>query len=139
MKINDFVIELEKRSFSLAVENGRLILQGDKDRLTTEQIESIKNDQDVIGFIKENKEALIRYVSETGGNFNQGEQREISAVYRLSGLQEGMLFHGLYDTTAGVYTQQFSCEFEGLNEDRFRQSWQYLMQQHSILRTGFNY
>ncbi|MGO4292378.1 amino acid adenylation domain-containing protein, partial [Chitinophaga sp. RAB17] len=62
---------------------------------------------------------------------------QISGLYRLTGLQEGMLFHSLFDTQGGTYVEQFSCELSGVQEDLFRRSWDHLLQLHTILRSGF--
>jgi len=64
---------------------------------------------------------------------------QISGLYRLSGLQEGMLFHSLYAEDEGTYTEQMVCEFEDLQVDAFVQSWDHLIARHSILRTAFHY
>ncbi|MHA4812443.1 amino acid adenylation domain-containing protein, partial [Flavitalea flava] len=64
-------------------------------------------------------------------------KEQLEGLYRLSGLQEGMLFHSLYDQRAGAYIEQFSCELRGLDKEAFRQSWAYLLRRHSILRSGF--
>jgi amino acid adenylation domain-containing protein/non-ribosomal peptide synthase protein (TIGR01720 family) len=61
----------------------------------------------------------------------------VESLYRLSSLQEGMLFHHLYDPSAGAYLQQFSCGIEQLNKSAFRESWQQVIRRHSILRTAF--
>ncbi|MGB8191171.1 MAG: amino acid adenylation domain-containing protein [Chitinophagaceae bacterium] len=70
-----------------------------------------------------------------------GRQRKdlIESMYRLSGLQEGILFHGLYDKQAGAYMQQVKCEIVDLDIDAFRKSWNTLLQRHTILRTGFHH
>ena len=63
---------------------------------------------------------------------------EIESIYRLSGLQEGMLFHGIFDKqTSSSYVEQFSGELTDLDTDAFIQSWNYLLKQHSVLRSGF--
>ncbi|MEO7583966.1 MAG: non-ribosomal peptide synthase/polyketide synthase [Ferruginibacter sp.] len=61
----------------------------------------------------------------------------IEGIYRLSGLQQGMLFHGLYDRRAGAYTEQLSCELKGPDLDAFKKSWDFVISKHTILRTGF--
>jgi amino acid adenylation domain-containing protein/non-ribosomal peptide synthase protein (TIGR01720 family) len=67
-----------------------------------------------------------------------GTRREaISGMYRLSSLQEGMLFHGLYDDAAEAYIEQFSCYLQAPDIAVFVQSWQHLLARHSILRSGF--
>ncbi|GAA3937003.1 amino acid adenylation domain-containing protein [Chitinophaga oryziterrae] len=64
---------------------------------------------------------------------------QIDGLYKLSGLQEGMLFHGLYDDQTGAYIEQFGCDLLHLQEEAFLQSWNMLLQRHSVLRTGFYY
>jgi amino acid adenylation domain-containing protein/non-ribosomal peptide synthase protein (TIGR01720 family) len=66
-------------------------------------------------------------------------RRQVESLYRLSGLQEGMLFHGLYDGESGTYIEQFVCDLEHLQAATFVQSWNRLLQQYSILRSGFYY
>ncbi|MHA4812539.1 amino acid adenylation domain-containing protein, partial [Flavitalea flava] len=63
----------------------------------------------------------------------------VEGVYRLSSLQKGMLFHGLYDGQAGAYVEQFSCEVTRLDKPAFEKSWSYLLKRHSILRSAFYY
>ncbi|WP_225000412.1 non-ribosomal peptide synthetase, partial [Cesiribacter sp. SM1] len=67
------------------------------------------------------------------------QQEQISRVYGLSPLQEGLLFHGVYDGHAVAYVEQMSCRFSGLQLGQFKQSWQNLLRNHSILRTSFHY
>jgi amino acid adenylation domain-containing protein/non-ribosomal peptide synthase protein (TIGR01720 family) len=64
-------------------------------------------------------------------------RHEITAMYRLSGLQEGMLFHGLYDNAVDAYTEQFTYLLHQTDIKAFIGSWQHLLQQHTILRSAF--
>ncbi|WP_225000436.1 non-ribosomal peptide synthetase, partial [Cesiribacter sp. SM1] len=64
---------------------------------------------------------------------------QISSMYSLSPLQEGMLFHGLYDTSSQGYVEQLSCRLRGLEVAPFRASWEYLLRKHSILRSSFHH
>ena len=61
----------------------------------------------------------------------------IEGLYRLSGLQEGMLFHGLYDEKIGAYMEQFGCELFGVEIETLRKSWAQMIKWHSILRSAF--
>jgi amino acid adenylation domain-containing protein/non-ribosomal peptide synthase protein (TIGR01720 family) len=63
----------------------------------------------------------------------------VESVYRLSALQQGMLFHGLYDKGSSAYIEQFCCELSRLNLDAFTKSWEALVRRHTILRTGFHH
>ena len=65
---------------------------------------------------------------------------EIVAVYALSPMQQGMLFHSLQAPQSGVYLQQLVCALhENLGVPAFKQAWQYLMSRHPILRTRFRW
>ncbi|HLZ87885.1 MAG TPA: amino acid adenylation domain-containing protein, partial [Puia sp.] len=71
--------------------------------------------------------------------FLSDKATRITGLYRLSGLQEGMLFHGLYDGKGGAYLEQFSCELKGVDEAVFAGSWSILLRRHSVLRSAFYY
>jgi amino acid adenylation domain-containing protein len=63
---------------------------------------------------------------------------DIEAIYPLSPMQEGMLFHSLYAPASGVYFQQLDCTLQGpLNIPVFKQIWQRTMEGHAVLRTLF--
>ena len=140
MGIIEFIKHLEKLNFSLAVENGKLILKGDKKKLTKDEISDIRKNDFVINYIKENKDKLIEYISaSTKDKVFENKSKDISSIYRLSGLQEGMLFHGLYDETAGAYTQQLSCDLIKPEIEIITKSWDQVLKRHSVLRSGFYY
>ncbi|MBK8549763.1 MAG: amino acid adenylation domain-containing protein [Ignavibacteria bacterium] len=71
----------------------------------------------------------------------RGKPRRESAegLYRLSGLQQGMLFHALYDSGVGAYTEQLSCELISPDLEIIKKSWNEVLRRHSILRSGFYY
>jgi amino acid adenylation domain-containing protein len=65
-------------------------------------------------------------------------RRNIEAIYPLSPMQQGMLFHSLYAPQSGVYVEQMSCALRGrMNVPAFRRAWQRVIERHSILRTSF--
>ncbi|MEZ2339471.1 condensation domain-containing protein, partial [Mucilaginibacter sp. RCC_168] len=61
------------------------------------------------------------------------------SLYRLSDLQQGMLFHALYEHGSGAYVEQFGCELANVDVAQFINSWAHLIRRHSILRSGFEY
>ena len=62
----------------------------------------------------------------------------IEAIYKLSPLQEGILFHALEQARPGVYFQQYSCRFEqALDGERLNRAWQAVVERHPVLRTLF--
>jgi amino acid adenylation domain-containing protein/non-ribosomal peptide synthase protein (TIGR01720 family) len=62
---------------------------------------------------------------------------QIESVYPLSALQQGMLFHSLYDENGHAYMERFSWELQNINQAYFEQSWELVLQNHSILRSVF--
>ena len=59
-------------------------------------------------------------------------------LYRLSPMQEGMLFHSLYDPESNIYFRQLSCTLRGdLNVSAFKRAWQDVMNRQPVLRTCF--
>jgi amino acid adenylation domain-containing protein/non-ribosomal peptide synthase protein (TIGR01720 family) len=69
--------------------------------------------------------------NESSGPAAQGE------LYGMSSLQEGMLFHGLYDNNSGTYIEQFSCELENVNPKLLKSAWAQVIAGYSILRSSF--
>ena len=63
MQSKEFIANLEKMNFSLSVKEGKLILKGDRNKLSTGELEAIKTNSDVIDYIKTNKQELIEYIS----------------------------------------------------------------------------
>jgi len=62
----------------------------------------------------------------------------IEAVYPLSPLQQGMLFHSLYSSDSGVYFGQLTFTLKGdFDLDAFEHAWQKVAARHAILRTAF--
>jgi amino acid adenylation domain-containing protein/non-ribosomal peptide synthase protein (TIGR01720 family) len=61
----------------------------------------------------------------------------IEDVYPLSPMQQGMLFHSLYEQQGGDYINQMCVDVQGLDVERFREAWQAAIDRHEILRTGF--
>ncbi|MEW6736491.1 MAG: amino acid adenylation domain-containing protein, partial [Acidobacteriota bacterium] len=63
--------------------------------------------------------------------------KNVSDVYPLSPLQQGMFFHTLYAPQAGVYFEQLSFTLAGnLNVSALKQAWQQVMERHSAFRTA---
>lgn len=67
------------------------------------------------------------------------KQKNIEAIYPLSPLQEGMLFHSLYAPGSGVYVVQLSYRIAGnLNVEAFAHAWHEVMARHQVLCTSFH-
>ncbi|MBK4991727.1 non-ribosomal peptide synthetase [Pseudomonas sp. S36] len=61
----------------------------------------------------------------------------IDDLYGLSAMQQGMLFHSLYQHGTGDYISQMRLDIHGLDPQRFAAAWQAVIDSHDILRTGF--
>jgi amino acid adenylation domain-containing protein/non-ribosomal peptide synthase protein (TIGR01720 family) len=62
----------------------------------------------------------------------------VDDIYPLSPVQQGLLFHSLYEPEAGLYFEQKSCILRGkLNVEAFRRACQRVVDRHPILRTAF--
>ena len=64
--------------------------------------------------------------------------KQIEAIYPLSPMQEGMLFHTLMNPGTGIYLMQNRYYVEGdVDAELFRRAWEQVIARHSILRTSF--
>src|SRR5215475_15660651 len=64
--------------------------------------------------------------------------KNVEDIYPLSPVQQGMLFHALYDPKASMYLEQKTCALHGdLDVSAFERAWQRVVERHSVLRTAF--
>ncbi len=67
-----------------------------------------------------------------------GHTSGIEGVYPLSPMQEGMLFHSLFDNDSTVYFEQLSVEVVGeVNRDLLLEAWNQVIRRHPVLRSAF--
>ncbi|HEV2150587.1 MAG TPA: condensation domain-containing protein, partial [Longimicrobiaceae bacterium] len=67
------------------------------------------------------------------------KKNPIEDVYPLSPMQEGMLFHSLYEGP-GTYVGQFGFTLEGeLDGEAFARAWQAVVDRHPALRAAFSW
>ncbi|WP_412093503.1 condensation domain-containing protein, partial [Pseudomonas syringae] len=62
---------------------------------------------------------------------------QIEDIYPLAPMQQGMLFHTLFEQEAGNYINQMRVEVSGLDVPRLRAAWQATLDAHEVLRSGF--
>ena len=66
------------------------------------------------------------------------DKQQIEAMYYLSPLQQGLLFHRLADATADPYFYQYAYRLQGdLRLDAFEGAWRHVVERHAVLRTAF--
>ncbi|MBA2288158.1 MAG: amino acid adenylation domain-containing protein [Ktedonobacteraceae bacterium] len=64
--------------------------------------------------------------------------KNVEDVYILGPMQQGILFHMLYESRANVYFSQFVCTIDQpFDVTAFRLAWQQMLARHSVLRTAF--
>lgn len=62
----------------------------------------------------------------------------VEDIYRLSPMQQGMLFHTLHAPESGVYFEQLGLELRNeLDVPAFKRAWQWVLDRHPALRSGF--
>ncbi|MCB0749517.1 MAG: hypothetical protein KDC90_18810, partial [Ignavibacteriae bacterium] len=67
-------------------------------------------------------------------------KKNIEAIYELSPMQQGMLFHTIFDENNENYFEQLSVTLNGeLDIKAFEKSWQSVIERHSVFRTSFAY
>ncbi|MCW2917369.1 MAG: hypothetical protein JWN52_5437, partial [Actinomycetia bacterium] len=61
-------------------------------------------------------------------------------LYPLSPMQQGMLFHLLYEPTGGVNVEQVTCRLVGpLETEALGSAWDAVVARHPVLRTSFHW
>lgn len=66
-------------------------------------------------------------------------KKDIEALYPLSPMQQGMLFHSMYAPEAGMYLEQYSCVLQqSVDVPLLQQAWQQLVDTHPVLRTSIH-
>ncbi|TBU87902.1 non-ribosomal peptide synthetase [Pseudomonas dryadis] len=63
--------------------------------------------------------------------------QDITDIYPLSPMQQGILFHALHEPQGPAYINQLRVDVRQLDADRFHQAWQQTLNAHEILRTAF--
>ncbi|WDU65426.1 non-ribosomal peptide synthase/polyketide synthase [Pseudomonas poae] len=63
----------------------------------------------------------------------------IADLYPLSPMQQGMLFHTLYEPEAQAYINQLRLDIQGLDLLAFGRAWQAALDRHDILRSSFHW
>src|SRR5215831_20515030 len=65
-------------------------------------------------------------------------QHAVEDMYPLSPLQEGLLFHCLYEQGQALYVTHITCTLDLVDHiDAFRRAWQKVVDRHAALRTAF--
>lgn len=65
-------------------------------------------------------------------------RRNLQAIYPLSPMQQGMIFHTLYTPESGIYFEQTTFTIQGqFDVSAFEKAWQRALDRHTILRASF--
>ncbi|AVP97156.1 hypothetical protein C7S18_08095 [Ahniella affigens] len=69
---------------------------------------------------------------------NSGIKQQIEAMYPVTGIQRGMIFHSMLAPQSGVYILQDSIRFSAaFDPEVFWRAWEYVIQRHPVFRTLF--
>jgi len=67
-------------------------------------------------------------------------KNKVEDIYELSPMQQGMLFHTLYEEGSDAYFEQFCYDLEGnLDPELFEKAWNEIVKRHGVLRTSFQW
>ena len=137
MELQGFLKELSQLNVYLVKNKGSVILKGINRRLTSQEKITLSKNKELVNFIKANKQQLLEIIDDE----EQSEtMRDIVSIYRLSAVQEGMLFHSLYDEESKAYLNQFQCDLIGdLSIEKLQESFDIILQKHTVLRSSFHY
>ena len=62
---------------------------------------------------------------------------DVEDVYPLSAMQQGLLFHSLFDPASGVYLEQLNFTVSGpLDPERFERAWRIVAERHEMLHSA---
>ncbi|MEO7329500.1 MAG: amino acid adenylation domain-containing protein, partial [Minicystis sp.] len=65
-------------------------------------------------------------------------QKNIENIYSLSPLQQGILFHAVFDSGSGAYFMHYGWTLSGVIDlSAFARAWEAVVARHPILRTAF--
>jgi amino acid adenylation domain-containing protein/non-ribosomal peptide synthase protein (TIGR01720 family) len=68
------------------------------------------------------------------------ERRGVEDLYRLSPMQQGMLFHSLYAPHSGLYFEQALNRFEGqFDVEGLKYAWEQVIERHEVLRSSYQW
>jgi amino acid adenylation domain-containing protein/non-ribosomal peptide synthase protein (TIGR01720 family) len=89
-------------------------------------------------FVKALRTIIIDGGEQHTNDFGNAVPGEMEDVYPLSPLQQGILFHSLYNPGSTIYTGQLSFTLQGnLDVEAFTRAWRRAVERHAILRSSF--
>lgn len=67
-------------------------------------------------------------------------KKNIEDILELTPMQQGMLFHTLYNEGSDAYVEQFCLDLAGkIDNEVFKKSWDHVISRHQALRTSFRW
>src|SRR5882762_6287106 len=106
MDIAEIQSELRESGFYFKVVGEKLTLEAG-DHVSKDDLIKMKENFRIINFIRQNKERIIEHIVKHPGNEEtKSIGNDVTALFQLSPLQEGMLFHALYSSKDSAYCIQ---------------------------------
>ncbi len=98
-----------------------------------------KENQFITATIKEIEDLKTNILQSSFASENPSLFSHVEDIYPMSDIEKGMVFYSLKDPSRALYHDQFVYQltFASFDVSLFRQALQYMVEKHSILRTGF--
>lgn len=121
--ISEFVKKLEEKGICVKHENGKIQC------LTPTNIGLAEEDK---CFLQTHKKAIIDYLNK------KNALGKIENIFHLTPLQEGMLFHDIYEPDSDQYHILLTWKYQGkLDKNLLHDAWRAVIKSHQVLRTRF--
>ncbi|MDC5822329.1 amino acid adenylation domain-containing protein [Vibrio europaeus] len=156
MSIFELVSRIRLTGLELALEAGQLKVTKREGAVLDEgMIDEIKAHRDHIIEFLSAEQSLAQEMAQGGGTLSASDHEfsELSdgdlarlqqahpnavAVYQATAMQEGMVFHGMFEETRSTYLTHMGCYLEGdVCPQAFEESWATLVARHDMFRTCF--
>ncbi|NOQ28294.1 MAG: non-ribosomal peptide synthetase, partial [Bacteroidales bacterium] len=142
--------ELENLDIKIKLEGDNIKIIGLNKKLPSDIIEKLKREKaNLIEYLKKASEIKKKKLSPSDFTYKGlsikevdklVKQYQIEDIYKLTPMQEGMLFHAMHDSSSFAYFEQMNYRIESeLSVDLMRKSLNELFTRHDILRTVFIY
>lgn len=128
MSIIDLIISLKKEGIHIKVENENIILSGNVDKISSEELQNLK----------EKKQEIICFLNEKKMNYVNLSKFDKIKYYPLSYAQKSLYFiHKMQPDSIAYNLPQVLYFPKEFDKDKFVKVVEMLIERHSILRVGF--
>ena len=117
---------------AVAAQYHRYLLKLIEHCLAKSETELTPSDLNVPWLTMDEFEIILQQYPDACGRVN------IQSIYRLTPMQEGILFHSLYDSDSTAYFEQITLSIQGkLKRSHLQKTLDILIERYDVFRTGF--